>query len=129
MAHYAFLDKNNIVIDVIVGKDENEDGINWESYYGELRAQSCKRTSFNTYANTHLSGGNPYRKNYAGIGFYYDSNLDAFIPPKPYNSWHLNANTCIWESPISHPMDNNVYHWNEQELNWVKYDLGDFELS
>jgi hypothetical protein len=83
VAHYAFLDENNIVTEVIVGKDEGEDGIDWEAYYGAFRGQVCKRTSYNTRGGVHTLGGTPLRKNYAGIGYTYDSERDAFIPPKP----------------------------------------------
>lgn len=96
MAHYAFLDENNIVTEVIVGRDENELGIDWEKYYGDFRGQVCKRTSYNTYNNQHKSGGVPYRGNYAGIGYYYDANLDAFIPPKPNENSILDTNTYQW---------------------------------
>ena len=88
MAHYAFLDENNIVTEVIYGKDEGEDGIDWEEYYGNVRNQVCKRTSYNTHANVHPNN-QPFRKNYAGIGYSYNEELDAFIPPKPFNSWIL----------------------------------------
>ena len=80
---------------VIVGKDEGEDGIDWEAYYG------AKRTSYNTRGGVHQLGGTPFRKNYAGIGYYYDSQRDAFISPKPFPSWVLNEETCLWEVPIS----------------------------
>ena len=83
MAHYAFLDSNNVVTDIIPGKNEGEDGVDWEQYYGEFRGQVCKRTSYNTVGNVHSNGGTPFRKNYAGIGYTYDANRDAFIPPKP----------------------------------------------
>jgi hypothetical protein len=96
MAHYAFLDENNIVTEVIVGRDEGELDIDWEKYYGDFRGQVCKRTSYNTYANTHKSGGTPYRGNYAGIGFYYDANLDAFIPPQPSETAILDTATFTW---------------------------------
>jgi len=96
MAHYAFLDEYNIVTEVIVGKDEGEDGIDWEKYYGDFRGQTCKRTSYNTYANTHKTGGIPYRGNYAGIGYYYDENLDVFIPPKPSETATLDTSTFTW---------------------------------
>jgi hypothetical protein len=96
MAHYAFLDDNNVVTEVIVGKDEEEDGIDWEKYYGDFRGQVCKRTSYNTYGNIHRGGGTPYRGNYAGIGFYYDSKLDAFISPKPSDGATLDSNTFTW---------------------------------
>ena len=96
MAHYAFLDSNNIVIEVIVGKNEGEDGIDWEQHYGEFRGQTCKRTSYNTYGGVHINGGTPLRKNYAGIGFTYDPTRDAFIPPKPHPDFLLNEDTCTW---------------------------------
>lgn len=99
MAHYAFLNSDNIVTEVIVGKDENEDGINWEEYYGEFRGQTCKRTSYNTLGGVHLNGGTPYRKNYAGIGYSYDPQRDAFIAPKPHPDFILREETCTWYSP------------------------------
>jgi hypothetical protein len=96
MAHYAFINENYIVTEVIVGKDEAN--FDWEQYYGNLRGMLCKRTSFNTYGGQHPEG-RPLRKNYAGIGFTYDKERDAFIPPKPDNSWILNEETCLWEEP------------------------------
>ena len=96
MAHYAFLDENNIVTEVIVGRDEGELDIDWEKYYGDFRGQTCKRTSYNTYSNQHKTGGTPYRGNYAGIGFYYDANLDAFIPPQPSETVVLDTSTFTW---------------------------------
>lgn len=125
MAHYAFLDKNNVVIEVIPGKDEGEEGINWEQYYGELRGQLCKRTSYNTVGGVHSSGGTPFRKNYAGVGYTYDEQRDAFIPPKPYPSWSLNETTCLWDAPIPMPNDGALYGWNESTLTWVKEISGD----
>ena len=119
MAHYAFLNQNNIVTEVIVGKNEGEEGINWEQQYGSFRGQICKRTSYNTQGGVHIKGGTPFRKNYAGIGFTYDENRDAFIPPKPnYSSWILNENTCQWEAPIPYPTDGQMYGWNESIINW-----------
>lgn len=111
MAHYAFLDENNIVTEVITGRNEDEivDGISdWETYYGEFRGQTCVRTSYN---------GN-IRKNYAGIGFFYDQERDAFIPPKPFASWLLNEETCLWEAPIDYPNDGLIYDWNEETGDW-----------
>ena len=120
MAHYAFLDENNIVTEVIVGKDESN--FNWEQQYGMFRGQLCKRTSFNTIGGIHKLGGTPFRKNYAGIGFHYDQTRDAFIAPKPFNSWILNEDTCIWEAPVAIPTttleDNQYYSWNESIINW-----------
>jgi hypothetical protein len=97
MAHYAFLDENNIVVEVIVGKNEEENGIDWEEYYGNFRKLKCKRTSYNTLCGSHRENGTPYRGNYAGIGYYYDENLDAFIPPKPNENCILNTSTFSWD--------------------------------
>ena len=120
MAHYAFLDLNNIVTGVIVGKDESEGGIDWEQHYGEFRGQPCKRTSYNTVGGVHKNGGTAYRKNYASIGYTYDTDRDAFIAPKPFASWVLNETSCIWEAPISRPTDGKIYSWNEEQLAWVE---------
>jgi len=112
MAHYAFLDENNIVTEVIVGRNEYEvvNGISdWEAWYGEFRGQVCKRTSYN----------NNYRKNYAGVGYYFDEALDAFIPPKPFDSWVLDEETCRWQAPIDYPTDGFLYSWDEENQNWV----------
>ncbi len=110
MAHYAFLNENNIVTEVITGIDETEliEGLSPEEWYGNFRGQRCIRTSYN---------GN-IRKNYAGIGFTYDEQRDAFIPPKPFNSWILNENTCVWEAPVVKPNDDKFYIWNENQRNW-----------
>ena len=122
MAHYAFLDENNIVTEVIVGKHEGEDGVDWEQHYGAFRSQSCKRTSYNTSGGVHRLGGTPFRKNYAGIGYTYDSERDAFIPPTPYASWLLNEDSCLWNAPVPYPDDGNLYTWDEETLSWVNND-------
>ena len=119
MGHYAFLDGNNIVTEVITGKDEGQDGINWEQWYGEFRGQVCKRTSYNTSGGVHSLGGTPFRKNYAGIGYTFDEARDAFIPPKPFASWVLNEDTCLWEAPVAHPNDGKFYSWDEEAQNWI----------
>ena len=119
MAHYAFLDGNNIVTEVIVGKDEGEQGIDWEQWYGNFRGQACKRTSYNTKAGVHSEGGTPFRKNYAGIGYTFDEARDAFIPPKPFASWVLNEDTCLWDAPVAYPTDGGFYNWDEEAGNWV----------
>jgi len=119
MAHYAFLDANNIVTEVIVGKNEGEDGVDWEQWYGEFRGQVCKRTSYNTVGGIHNNGGTPFRKNYAGIGYTYDLQRDAFIPPKPYESWALNAGSCLWEPPVAMPTDGQMYAWDEATTSWI----------
>jgi hypothetical protein len=118
MAHYAFLDENNLVTEVIVGIDETEliEGLDPETWYGTFRNQVCKRTSYN---------GN-IRKNYAGVGFTYNQDLDAFIAPKPFESWSLNEDSCKWEAPIPYPTDGFTYLWNEEELDW---ELADFSES
>ena len=99
MAHYAFLDESNVVTEVIVGKNENEDGVDWERHYGAFRSQTCKRTSYNTKGGVHLTGGTPFRKNYAGLGYTYDAARDAFIPPKPSADATLDEATCQWIVP------------------------------
>jgi hypothetical protein len=119
MAHYAFLDENNIVTEIIVGKNEGEEGVDWEQHYGAFRGQPCKRTSYNTSGGVHRLGGTPFRKNYAGIGYTYDAARDAFIPPKPYASWVLNEDTCLWDSPTPYPTDGNRYLWNEDTTSWI----------
>jgi hypothetical protein len=101
MAHYAFLDDNNIVTEVITGRDEGDlaEGVtSWEDYYGAFRGQRCLQTSYNTYGGVHALGGAPLRKNYAGIGYTYDKERDAFISPKPEKGeWVLNEDTCLWK--------------------------------
>ena len=117
MAHYAFLDDNNIVTEVIVGRhaDEVVDGItDWEAYYGEFRGQRCVRTSYN----------NNIRKNYAGVGYTYDDTLDAFIPPQPFPSWVLNETTCQWDAPVAYPDDGQQYSWDEVSQSWQKVNDG-----
>ena len=109
MAHYALIDDSNIVQQVIVGNDEGGD-IDWEEYYGNLHGQTCKRTSYNTTAGVHKDGGTPFRKNYAGIGYTYDESRDAFIAPKPFSSWSLNEDSCVWEPPTPPPQtESNEY--------------------
>ena len=110
MAHYAFLDDNNTVTEVIVGIEETEliEGLDPEIWYGQFRGQICKRTSYN---------GN-IRKNYAGIGFSYDTKRDAFIAPKPFNSWILDEETCRWIAPVAYPTDGFTYVWNENRGEW-----------
>jgi hypothetical protein len=120
MAHYAFIDDNNIVTEVITGIDESntdelpEGYISWEAWYLTQRpaASDCKRTSYNTIGNTHSGDGTAFRGNYAGIGYTYDSINDVFYPPQPYASWTLSSD-WVWEAPIDYPDDGNAYIWNE----------------
>ena len=116
MAHYAFLDGNNFVTHVIVGRNEDEvvDGISdWESYYGQMCGQKCVRTSYN----------NRIRKQYAGIGFTYDADADIFVAPQPFNSWSLDENHD-WQPPTPMPTDGKKYAWDEDELAWVEVAAG-----
>ena len=130
MAHYAFLDENNIVTEVIVGKNEGEDGVDWEAHYEAFRGQPCKRTSYNTYGGVHSNNGTPYRKNYAGLGYTYDAERDAFIPPKPFASWVLNEDSCLWDAPVAMPADAGTgeppkrYTWDEATTSWVEVQDG-----
>lgn len=97
MAHFAELDENNVVLQVIVGVDEPHDG---EAIYAQTTGTVWKKTSYNTFAGEHLLGGTPFRKNYAGIGYIYDANRDAFIPPKPDGNYILDEQTCQWVEVI-----------------------------
>lgn len=117
MAHYAFLDENNVVVQVIVGN--NEGNMDWEQFYANKVGMACKRTSYNTYGGKHPDG-TPYRKNYAGIGYTYDPQRDAFIPPKPFESWSLNEDSCLWEPPVPCPDDGKPYYWDEENKTWVQ---------
>ena len=109
MAHYAFLDENNIVTEVITGKDETEliDGLDPETWYGNFRGQRCVRTSYN----------NNIRKQYAGIGYTYDETADEFVSPQPYASWTLDANND-WRAPTPRP--DGIHRWDEEKLAWVE---------
>jgi hypothetical protein len=123
MAHYALLDENNVVVSVITGRDETEvvgEVSNWEAFYTAETGLAVVRTSYNTIGGQHLTGGVPFRKNYAGIGYTYDESLDAFIPPKPFESWVLNQDTCLWDSPVPYPTDGAMYVWDEETAAWVE---------
>ena len=122
MAHYAFLDDNNIVTEVITGIDETEliEGIAPEVWYGNFRNQKCVQTSYNTHGGQHDSGGTPLRKNYAVIGGAYNEELDAFIGIKPFASWTLDEETCLWEAPSAYPTDGKQYAWDESVVGWVE---------
>lgn len=111
MAHYAFLDDNNIVTEVIVGVDETEliEGLSPEEWYGNFRGQVCKRTSYN----------HKIRKQYANIGYTYSETADVFIAPKPFDSWSLDSN-YDWQAPIERPADGKKYLWDEDNQVWVE---------
>jgi hypothetical protein len=117
MSHFAQIDENNIVTQVLVIEQDVID----TGLFGE--PSSFIQTSYNTYAGEHKLGGTPLRKNYAGIGYTYDSERDAFIPPKMFNSWVLNEDTCLWGSPIPMPSDGKPYVWNEATTSWVEINL------
>jgi hypothetical protein len=124
MAHYAFLDENNVVTEVITGVDETEliEGLDPETWYGNFKGQACKRTSYNTIAGEHTNGGVQFRKNFAGIGYTYNSALDAFIAPKEQEFWELNTERCIWEPRTPKPQDGRAYDWNQESYSWVLRD-------
>jgi hypothetical protein len=112
MAHYAFLDDNNFVTEVIVGVHEDEliEGLDPETWYGNFRNQVCKRTSYNA----------KIRGVYAGIGMFYNETLDIFVPLKPYASWVMNEERSTWLAPVPYPNDGDTYDWNEETLSWDK---------
>ena len=113
MSHFAKVE-NGIVTQVIVAEQDVIDS----GIFGHGWVQ----TSYNTHGGVHANGGTPLRKNYAGIGYTYDEQRDAFIPPQPYPSWILVEDTCLWEAPIPMPTkileDNQYYSWNESIINW-----------
>ena len=126
MASFAKIGLNNKVIEVLsvhnnVLKDSNgvEQEVNGIDFLTKLTGYPVwKQTSYNTHGGVHSSGGTPLRKNHAGIGYTYDEDRDAFIPKKPFNSWILNEQTCLWDAPVAKPNDGKRYNWNETNLTW-----------
>lgn len=118
MAHWAELDNNNVVIRVLVTDNDDPAGDQGYSLLLSSLGGVWVQTSYNTFANKHSLGGTPTRKNYASPGFVYDQERDAFIPPKPFDSWILNEETCQWEPPIPYPEDGDIYNWNEDAQSW-----------
>ena len=116
MTHFAKVTDGKVV-KVIVAEPEFFDT------FIDTSAGQWIQTSYNTQGGVHLNGGTPLRKNYAGIGYSYNKELDAFIPPKPYASWVLNTETCLWESPVPCPIDDKIYTWNESIVNWEESTL------
>jgi len=110
MAHYALINSGNVVVQVITGVDETDVSHDWEIFYGELRNQVCKRTSYN---------GN-IRGTYAGIGYSYNAEEDIFVAPQPYPSWVLDSN-YDWQAPVPYPNDGQKYVWDEATLSWVLF--------
>ena len=134
MASFAKIGLNNKVIEVLSVVNEvlhDSNGIEQEvigiDFLTKLTGYPLwKQTSYNTHSGVHNNGGTPLRKNHAGIGYTYDEDRDAFIPPKPnLPSWILNESTCNWESPIPYPQDNKKYNWNEQNQSWdlIEYNI------
>lgn len=119
MAHFAKLDENNIVLEVNVVDNDNlldSNGVEQESL--GVAFLTIWSGGYANWKQTSYNGS--FRKNYAGIGFSYDTVRDAFIPPQPFSSWFLNEDTCRWESPIPYPNDGKLYDWDEQQLNWIE---------
>lgn len=121
MSHFAQIDENSIVTQVLVIEQDVID----TGLFGD--PASFIQTSYNTQGGVHLLGGTPFRKNYAGIGFTYDAQRDAFIPPKPFNSWVLNEDTCLWEPitpmPSEMPPIGQFWSWNEDSLSWEEVNI------
>jgi hypothetical protein len=124
MAHWAEIDESNIVTRVLVVADE-EDHRGQEFLATDLGlGGTWKKTSYNTMGNVHALGGTPFRKNYAGIGFTYDESRDAFIPEKPFASWVLNEDTCLWDAPTPMPVEEGkMFTWDEDTTSWVEFVL------
>ena len=123
MAHFAKINESNIVTQVVVVNDsDGNNDTNGQNFLNNLfkTTHTWKKTSYNTYGNTHRLGGTPYRKNFASVGFTYDSSRDAFIEPKPYDSWTLDETTCLWEPPVAYPSDGKSYEWDEDNRQWVE---------
>lgn len=137
MAHWAEIDENNIVVRVLVTDNNDPNGDEGYQFLLDNFGGTWLKTSYNTIGNIHLEGGTPFRKNFAGVGFTYDSERDAFIPPKDFDSWILNESSCQWEPPIPIPADGIIenfeitnpgelpqgfknYRWDEDIVNWVE---------
>ena len=120
MAHFANINSDNIVTQVLVVSDNDaprgHDFLSKDLGLGGTWIQ----TSYNTRGGEHSNGGTPLRKNYAGIGYTYDSGRDAFIPPKPYASWVLDEATCLWNAPVAYPTDGKMYSWDESTTSWIE---------
>jgi hypothetical protein len=126
MASFAKIGLNSKVIEVLSVVNEvlhDSNGVEQEAIGIDFLTKLTGyplwvQTSYNTHGGVHNNGGIPLRKNHAGIGMTYDEDRDAFIPKKPFNSWILNEDTCLWESPLPYPQDSNMYKWNEQNQSW-----------
>jgi len=116
MSHFAKVENGTVTQVIVVEQDVLDTGL-----FGN--PSLWVQTSYNTLGGLHVLGGTPLRKNYAGVGYTYDSERDAFIPPKIYNSWELNEETCLWEAPTTMPSDGKIYRWNEETVSWDEVDI------
>lgn len=118
MAHFAEIDKNNKVIRVLcINNLKPNEGYDW---LVDRLGGTWIKTSYNTFGGEHKLGGTPLRKNFAGVGFTYDPDRDAFIPPSPYPSWILEEESCQWKPPTPYPSGNKAYEWDEESVSWVE---------
>ena len=118
MSYWAEIDENNIVTRVlVVDNNDPDEGYQWLI---DNLGGTWIQTSVDTYAGVHQLGGTPLRKNFAGIGMTYDEERDAFIRPKPFESWSLNEETCLWNAPVAYPTDGKTYEWDEATISWVE---------
>ena len=123
MAYFAEIDNTNTVTRVLAVPDaQQERGQDFLAIDLALGG-TWVQTSYNTLGGVHANGGTPLRKNYAGIGYTYDADRDAFIPPKPYESWLLNDDTCLWDAPVPHPTDGKFYRWDEDTVSWLEVEV------
>ena len=129
MAHFAEVNEENIVTRVLVVDNSEEN--NGQVFLADTLGLGGTwiKTSYNTFGGVHSNGGTPLRKNYAGIGYTYDSSRDAFIPPKPYASWLLNEDTCLWDAPTPMPVqEGKIFKWVEEDLNWQEIVISQDEV-
>ena len=116
MSHFAKVENGTVTQVIVVEQDVLDTGL-----FGD--PSLWVQTSYNTLGGVHVLGGTPLRKNYAGVGYTYDSGRDAFIPPTPFNSWTLNEDSCLWEAPTPMPNDGKQYQWDEATLSWIEIPL------
>lgn len=128
MSHWAEIDSSNIVVRVLVGDNNDPNGDEGYLWLINNLGGNWVKTSYNSFGgkrknpeNGEMTQDLGFRKNYAGVGFMYDSEMDAFIPPKPFASWRLNEDTCLWNPPVEYPEDGKSYYWNEDSLIWVEF--------
>lgn len=134
MAHWAELDENNVVTRVLVGDNNDPAGDEGYQWLIDNLGGTWVKTSYNAVGgkrrdpNTGEITNDPgFRKNYAGIGYVYNAELDGFVPPKPFNSWTLNSDTCLWDAPVAYPNDGKFYRWNEETLSWDEVTVSPLE--